>query len=108
MTLAISISSSVHQQDHFCNNYILGAADHIADSDGAKAEEDAPSAQASASTPPHHQHDNLHLSLFLQDIRADDFIWLIRFNSDKSFQSALSSSSLISSPTFQASFDSDS
>ena len=86
MTLAISISSSAHQQDHLCNNYILGAADHyIADSDGAKTEEDAPSAQASASTPPHHQHDNLHLSLFLQDIRGDDFIWLIRFNSDKSF-----------------------
>ena len=78
------ISSSGHQQDHLCNNHILGAADHIADSDGAKTEEDAPSAQASASTPPHHQHENLHLSLFLQDIRADDFNWLMRFYSDKS------------------------
>ena len=96
------------QQDNFCNNHILGAADHIADSDGVKTEEEAPSAQASAATPPHHQHCNLHSSLFLQDIRADDFIWLIRFNSDKSFQSALSSNSLISSPTFQAPFDSDS
>ena len=85
MTLAISISTSAQQQDHLCNNYILGAADHHnADSDGAKTEEDAPSAQASASTPPHHQHDNLHLLLFLQDIRADDFNWLMRFYSDKS------------------------
>ena len=84
MTLAISISTSAQQQDHLCNNYILGAADHIADSDGVETEEDAPSAQASASTPPHHQHDNLHLSLFLQDIRADDFNWLMRFYSDKS------------------------